>query len=341
MKIFRRIVIWALISLVLQFAGLFYINNYFLSSNTKLETKKVLKSEPKKSNVVIKIPQNANNIKVSFDGKYVSYYAQNVITVIDTETGYEKQITFKSGVDLSFYKWLKDRNRILIAEKQSSDSDYSFNIEYYDVDKDIKENIKKIDGFNSKTQISDIQESPLTNVIYIKMVSTGKGTNIYRVNIMSEVQKVQTQSYMIGDIGILALKDALIYEDSLYNRIYVSGQDESLKIQGVKNPTWVGVDGEDRIYLGDLKNGKITKLYYGNIDGQTNQYSVLDLKEEVDKKDVYVSDNGNIYVNDNLQGIVRNVTNGKQYKYYGKFVQMYEGGIVSVDNEKLEKVLIQ
>ncbi|WP_406541525.1 hypothetical protein [Clostridium ljungdahlii] len=48
MKIFKKITIWIIISLVVQFAGLFYINNYFLSSQTEIKTKKIVKSEPKK-----------------------------------------------------------------------------------------------------------------------------------------------------------------------------------------------------------------------------------------------------------------------------------------------------
>lgn len=340
MKIFRKIVIWALISLTIQFAGLFYIDSYFLSSKTDIKTKKIVRSEPKKSDVEIKIPENAKNISSSFDGRYVAYYDGNILDIVNTGTGDKNQVKFKEGVKVSFYKWLPDRNRMLIVEKENSYNGVDFRLEYYEVDKNIKENIKTLEGFNSSTEIDDIKESPLTNVIYMRMQGTGKRTSIYRVNIMSEMQKVKTNSYMIGDIGILSLKDKLIYEDSVYNKIYITGEDSPLNIEGVQNPVLVGVDADDRVYIGDLKDDKLSNLYYGNVDGDSASYQNINLETDVDKKDIYVAASGNIYVNDNLRGVIKDIISGKEYKYNGQFIQMYDKGIISVSDGKLSKTLV-
>lgn len=340
MKIFKKVVIWMIISLIVQFTGLFYINNYLLSSQTDIKAKKVIRSGIKKSNVVINIPYYAKNISTSFDGRYVAYYDGNTIEIIDTETGYKKHVKFKKGIKVSFYKWLPDRNRMLIVEKQISNYSSNFNLEYFEVDKNIKENIKKLNGFNIGTEIDDIKESPLTNVIYIKMQSKGNRTSIYRVNIMSDMQKIKTNSYMIGNIGILSLKDKLIYEDSIYHNIYITGEEGHINIEGVKNPVLIGVDDNDRVYIGDSQDNKVSSLYYGSADGDSRSYRNINLGTAVNKNDVYVVPSGKIYINDNLKGVVRDVMGGKEYIYHGKFIQMYNNGIISVSDGKLSKTLV-
>ncbi|MCH3963047.1 MAG: hypothetical protein LKE46_02130 [Clostridium sp.] len=340
MKVFRRIVIWALISLTIQFAGLFYIDRYFLSSNTGIKAKKVIRSEPKKSDIAVSIPDNAKNISPSFDGRYVAYYDGNILDIVDTETGYKKQVKFEDGVKMSFYKWLPDRNRMLIVEKQNSYDGANFRLEYFEVDKNIKENIKTLEGFNTNTEVDDIKESPLTNVIYMRMQSAGRRTSIYRINIMNEMQKVKTNSYMIGDIEILSLKDKLIYEDSIYNKIYITGEDRSIDIEEVENPVLLGVDNSDRVYIGSLKDDKISEIHYGNAAEDISSYQNINLGEAADKNDIHISSSGNIYVNDNLRGVVKDITSGKEYIYHGKFIQMYNRGIISVSDGKLSKTLV-
>ena len=341
MKIFKRTIIWIAISLIIQFAGLFYINNYFLSSEIKLKTKKIVKSEPKKSEVEITIPENAENIKVSFDGRYLSYCDENTLKVVDSKTGAEKSLEFEDGVQVSFYKWLQDRNRMLIAEKEDSSGGSKFELSYYEVDKDIKEDVKELDWSDEEAQIDDIQESHLTNVIYIKMETEGRRTTIYRLDINKSMAKTPVNSYMVGEMGILYLQDKLIYEDSIHNNIYITDEDEPLIIHGIENkPVWVGIDENDRVYIGDEKDGKISNIYYGTIHSGTYDYQNINLNKLVDRKSVFVMPSGKIYINNNLEGIVEEVGNGKQYTYKGNFIGIYEGGIASVSNGKLEKTLL-
>ncbi|BAH07556.1 hypothetical protein [Clostridium kluyveri] len=341
MKIFKRTVIWIAISLIIQFAGLLYINNYFLSSEIKLKTKKIVKSEPKKSEVEIKIPEDAENITVSFDGRYLAYCQENTLKVVDSKTGDEKSLEFEDGVQVSFYKWLQDRSRILIAEKEDSQEGSKFELSYYEVDKDIKENIKELDWSDTEAKIDNIQESHLTNVIYVKMESKGMRTTIYRVDIMKKVEKIPLNSYIVGQIGILYLQDKLIYEDSVHNDIYITDEDEPLTIHGIENkPVWVGIDENDRVYIGDEKDGKISNIYCGTIDSGGYDYQNINLNQFVDKKNVFVMPSGKIYINNALEGIVQEVGSGKQYTYKGNFIGIYDGGIASVSNGKLEKTLL-
>lgn len=339
MKIVKRIFIWILISLSIQFAGLFYANNYFLSSDTSIKTKKIVKSEAKKPDAEVKIPDNAKNITVSFDARYLAYYDGDVLKVVDTKTGAEKNVEFNDGIQVSFYKWLPDRNRMLIAEKEISKQASNFKLAYYDVDKDVKEDIKELDWSNKKAEVEDIEASPLTNVIYVKVASSGKRSNIYWINIMKEMKKVETKAYMIGNIKVIPHDDKLVYEDLTYKRIYVTGQNEPITINGVSNPCLLGVDDNDNVYVGENQGNKITKIYFGNVKEYGNSFQTINLNNAVDKNNVFVSSQGKVYINDNFKGIVTEVQSGKQYVYHGTFIEAYDGGVASISDGKLQKTI--
>ncbi|MCT8976597.1 hypothetical protein N4T77_08305 [Clostridium sp. CX1] len=339
MKVFKRIFLWIMISLTVQFAGLYYANSYILSSDTSIKTKKVVKSDTKKPDAEVKIPEGAKHVGVSFDGRYLAYYDGDVLKVVDTKTGEEKNVEFDDGVQVSFYKWLSDRNRMLIAEKETSKRSSNFKLAYYDVDKDIKEEIKELDWADKNAEVEDIQASPLTNIIYVKVANSGKRSSIYWINIMKEMKKADTNSYVIGKIRVVPHEDKLVYEDLTYNRISVTGKNRSINIDGVKTPSLIAVDDNDNVYIGDTQDGKVTKIYYGNVSDDGSKYQSVDLREAVNKDDIFVASQGKIYTNDNLKGTVREFGSGKEFIYPGIFVQMYEGGVVSISDGKLVKTI--
>ena len=44
MKIFKRIVIWGMISIALQMSGFYYVNKYYLSDETNIKVSKLKKN---------------------------------------------------------------------------------------------------------------------------------------------------------------------------------------------------------------------------------------------------------------------------------------------------------
>lgn len=344
MKIFRRIFLWILVSLTIQFAGLFYVDKYILTSDTSIKTKKIVKSETKKQEIDVKVPDNATHINASFNGRYLAYYDGDVLKVIDTKTGEEKKVDFADGVKVSYYKWLSDRNRMLIAEKEVGKQSSSFKLVYYDVDKDVKEDIKELNskelGYeNKKSEVEDIQASPLTNIIYVKVAGSGGMSSLYWINIMKETKKVDTMAYRVGKIKVLPHEDKLVYEDLDHQGIYMTGQDEPLKVNGVNNPSLIAVDDNDNVYIGETQDKKVTRIYFGTVKEGSNTLQSIDLKGAVDRDSLFVSSQGKIYINDNLKGAVREVSTGKEYNYTGNFVQMYTDGIISISDGKLVKTL--
>jgi hypothetical protein len=100
----------------------------------------------------------------------------------------------------------------------------------------------------------------------------------------------------------------------------------------------IAADEEDKLYIGSLEGEKVKKIYYGLVKESTDKWKSVDLNIPAEKKDIYVSPEGNIYVNNNLKGVVTDITTQKETVYKGKFLQMYNGGIASISEGKLVKV---
>lgn len=341
MKILKRILLWVAISIALQFSILLYVNNYMLAEKTSYKSKKVEKKDVTKSDADVKLPDGFDDINVSFDGKYVAYYDNEILKVVNTKTAEVKNVQFDDGVKVSFYKWLPDRNRMLIAEKVTSNNGSGFKLSYYDIDKDVKEDIKNLTWADQKSEVEDIQISTLTNVIYVKVAHSGKRSSIYWINIMKEMRKVDTNAYLIGKIRSIPHSDNLVYEDLTYQKIGVTNSAKSLHIKGVDNPCLLGIDGEDKIYIGKVENDKVTAIYSGKLSDDTANWEITSLKSPMDSEDIYISQDGNVYLNDGLKGILTDMSTGKETTYKGKLIQIYDGGIASISDSSLVKTSIK
>ncbi|WP_125153074.1 hypothetical protein [Clostridium rectalis] len=336
MKNFKRIFSWICLSLVIQFAGLFYIDKYYLAVDTGVKVKKI-ENKNKQPDIEVAIPSNATHTGVSFDGKYAAYYQEDVLKVVNTKTGKIKDISFDDGVKVSYYKWISDRNRMLIAEKHSTEDGYGFKLSYYDVDKDSKEEIKDLTWGDQVSEVEDIQASTLTNVIYVNVSRGEEKNNLYWINIMKEMKKVPIQAYSVGHTAILNHEDKLLYEDANSNKIFGTNMDESVEITGVKNPCLLGVDTEDNVYIGAMENNKMTKIYYGNLEEATSQWTQMALKEPASKEDIFILNEGKILVNDSIKGVIKDIGTGKETVYKGKILQIFSTGIASILDGKLVK----
>ncbi|MHC1721504.1 MAG: hypothetical protein AB9844_12660 [Clostridiaceae bacterium] len=341
MKIFKRVMIWASISIAIQFSGLFYINNFFLSESTNIKVNKIISKNSGKSNVEVYIPEGAKNVSASYNGRYIAYYDNDGLKVINTSTGDKKVVEFSKGVKVSYYKWLSDRNRMLIAEKHTSEGSNDFQLAYYDVDKDTKDKIEYLTSAGSKAEISHIEASPLTNMIYIKLANSDNRNSIYSVNIMKEIRKVSTYTNTVGNICIVPHEDNLIYEDYAYKKIYSTKTGKAIEIAGVDKSVLLSVDSNDNVYIGALSGDTINRIYYGPVGADTSTYKTADPGTAADNKEVLVSNDGMIYLNDNFRGKVTELATGKEYTYPGNFIQIYEGGVLSLSDNQAVKTAVK
>jgi hypothetical protein len=348
MKKFKRVSTWIIVSLVLQSAVLLYLDKVYFITETAFKTKEIETptAVPQKEEAQIKIPDTAKNISISYDGKFLAYYEDDSIQVVDTVNGRKNQVSFDKDEKASFYKWLPDRNTMIIAEKKIAIKGDMLAFSNYDVQKDEKKDIAvdnkgKINFIalpDKQSEVQDIQLSTLTNMIYIKIGHKGNMNSVYSMNAMWKIEKLKLNGNFIGSILTFPREASLAYEDTTYNRLYVTGVSKAITIKGILKPELIAADSENRLYAGELNGNKVKKIYYGLVKESTDKWKSVELSTEVHKKDIYVSSEGSIYVNNNLKGAVTNIITGKETMYTGRFLQMYNEGLVSISNGKLIKL---
>jgi len=339
MKWMKRISIWIAVSLSLQFLGLFYVDQYFLATDSKVVMKKVDENKSEKvKKIDITVPSDVENILVSYDAKYLSYYENEKLNIVNCKDGSIKNIEVEEGTKISFYEWLPDRNRMLLVEKKSYDESSNLVLYYYDVSKGEKVKIKDLAWGDTKSEVEDIQLSTLTGVTYVKVLNRGERSSIYRIDRMGNMTKIDTIPNFVSTIGLVRHEDKLVYEGSVYNTIYATSHDEPISVKGVEKLTLIGTDGDDNVYLGELKNNLVSKIYYGKTSENTETWGVFDLQMPSEKKDLFVSSVGKVYQNDALRGVIKELNSGTQTSYEGNLLQLYTKGIVSLVSNKISFV---
>lgn len=352
MKLFRRIIVLIVISLLVQSGVLLYIDRFYLSNETNIKSVKVTKTaKPKKIEVQVPIPDDAKNVTTSYDSKYIAYSQGDSVKIFNT-TAEANPITIspESGANVSYYKWLPDRNMILEGEKSSTDEGSMIRFYSFDVDKNkkvvIRDNHNNRDTdiyINSKFDVTDLELSTLTTMFYIKINRGGNSSGIYVIDINSQLDTISNNK-VIGNMLITRLDDKLIYENLINPKEpkimftdSASTINQTISIDGVSVPNLLGIDKDDNIYIGQSENDKISKIFFGQRTDDTSKWKSVNLSQPVDKQDIYITAAGKIYTNDNLKGIVTDVSSGIKTTYKGGFLQLYDGGIASKSDGKLVK----
>lgn len=337
-KKLKHVTIWIIISLAIQFTTLYYINKNYLKAEASFETKKIEVRSAKKQEPLISIPPDAEKVRTSYDGDYISYCENNVIKVINTSNGQEKSVAASEGNKISMYRWLPDRHRIIMAEKSVSTRNGSIQLKYYDASKDIKDDIEKISWADSDTEVENIEVSPITNLIFVEIKRDDSTRDVYEVNAMNEVTKLKITSE-IGNIKILPHEDELIYENKDDNKIETTNKNHSITFKDIQHPVILGADSNDNIYIGNIVNDKIDKIYYGSPQNSTEQWQVLNVTQPFNPKDSYISESGQIYFNNSSSGQVQELKSNKITSYEGVLLEMNEKIIISNNNGKLTKTI--
>lgn len=337
MKKLKHIAVWIIISLVIQLSILYYLDSYYLKPEKTFQAKKVDQKVLKKQDIVIKLPADFTQFDVSYDGNFVAYMSNGNVNVVNTKNGQQKTVSADKGNIISMYKWLCDRERLFIAEKPQTSDDENLVLNYYDASKDVKDKIENITYSDTKSEVKDIEVAPMTNVIYMKVSRSESRSEIYRSNAMNEIKKNRTVTSIIGDIKTLKHKDEFIYEDSNRNRVYSSSDNDQIIIKGAASTVLVGVDGSDNVYIGNLVNGKVDKIFYGSLNDATEKWQCINIDKSCDKEDIYVSSAGDVYVNYKSEGKVKNLKSNNITKYEGTFIEMSDAGVFSDNSGKLNK----
>jgi len=344
MKILKRIVRWSVLALVLQSCIFFISDKYYQGTllNTKVTEEIVKNHKDVDLNPSVKIPTTANKVQASFDGKYISYYDNSKLIVINLYTGKSNIVGDIDNSQVVYSKWQPDIDSMLICEKKLN-MKITINIFTYNADtnkvqaptdtnnKDIKFTIS-----NSNDTISDIQMSPIMQIFYIKATRDNGTSDVFNNNVNGETVRILNSKY-IGRIRTFQHKPNLIYEDTSTNLIKVSNVSWSL---GNIQACLFNTDNNDNIYIGALKNGEVYKIMYGSTDESVDKWTSIDLNSPIDKNDISVTKSGSIFINNNLEGNVTKPVSKKKASYTGTFLQIAGNKIISIDNGIIRRITL-
>lgn len=346
MKKIKLFFIWTIIPLVISFLCLLFIDRVYLSSSKNFKISKVEENNKTlKRNVSIDIPEQAKNIQVSYSGEYISYYYENKIVIVDAKEKKEKSVQFNNG-EINYTSWLPDRNILFIGEKSEEGGGHY--LTFYSYDSERSERFQLADNNGKKTiinlpsgsyNIDKMTLSTATNTIYVKLKNEVGRNRIYRINTMAELQRIRNIGNNVGEIAVMNSEDKLVYENKNNNNIYIEGNQNNISGKNGYTYSLLKIDDGDKIYLGrtnlNVSEKKIDQIVYWGLGEKTLNRRELSLNNSVEAQDIRIGTNGHVFIVENEDGKLKEVSSKQEFKYKGKFIDIFSNGIVSRNGNKI------
>ncbi|MFL0251096.1 hypothetical protein ACJDT4_11735 [Clostridium neuense] len=277
MKKLRNLIIWIIVSIIVQTGVLYYFDKYHFKSAAGVTYKVAKIPEHKDEIISVSIPKDAQNITPSYTGKYAYYYSGNSIYVVNMLTGKSNAIKLDVGIDNACVDWSSTSDSLVVLELDQDN--LSFKMYTYYPDTNDKEenrdsNNTKRTYYLNKSAILSMKQNNITTLIYIKAASSKNSERRYfsTLDTTNGLKPMELPIKNVGDYYIFKDESKLVYEDEFDKKVYISRQDENrehtetkeIKIDGVDNYKLISVYGK-YAYIGKLVDGKISTIYYASI----------------------------------------------------------------------------
>ena len=290
MKKFQKLLINILLSLALQIGILALLNHYFLvRNNIMVEAVKYVDTNG------LQVPGEATDRKVSYDGKYIGYLIKGKLNIYSMEKAETLHLD-ETEENISFYKWLPDRDFVICGKTMLSNAVKSLEIHTVDVTTGDIRKYPPIEKVGSKSEIIGIELSPLTNMVYIQVKMNETDMDIYKYDIMDNLIYVMTVP-LETKIVEMNFKDVLVYQKSQSSITLKKGSSGvSERIPLANDGRLLGCDKEDNIYIGTMDHNKnIDKIIvFKDSRVEEEDYTTVHLKKSYKYQDIYITSKGDI-----------------------------------------------
>lgn len=331
-KIFRFYIFGVVILFAVEISGLAYLNNVYFKPSDKTKIVKVstpVQTGMKKMSVFI--GSNSTHAALSYDGEYASYLSTDgVLHIIDLSNGKQYPIQTPENMQVMNYKWIYNRDRMIVAEKTTGTSKirmrlYDFDITDLDPNASEQELMPVSNNDNTQLQytvqkdttLDDIELSTDTALTFLK-VTTEDSSSIKAFNIQADPQQVETLTSRIGAVTVLKQDFTVLYESLKSGYIYVyhgedqdNGNTESLTVDGNKQLRLIGSDENDILYVAPTDTTQTHTIYYGTFSDLTNgDYHTLHLDEDTLLSNIVLTPSGALYAKDDSMGVLTQLKAG-------------------------------
>lgn len=334
MKMYRRLIVWGMLSILIQITGILFLEEVVFKESSEF---KISETDTKKNKdeATVSISSNATNIKVSLNGKYILYQEDGKYIVKNLKNSEDREVITENNGEILYIDWIQDTNNLMIAEKiKSSSGGQTINLIAYMANNGRENQIKEICSYQNGMEVDFIASSGTTGSNYVSVSRGGYTPSIYRININEQQTKVSTNAVAIGAMKAFQQKEVIVYEDRVNKNFYSTKKDTSTKLNFVKpgNLTLLGVDNSNNIYMGELEGNKVSKIIYGKDDTATSTWVTIELDKAVKVNDINISKKSEIYINDNLEGKIKNLSTGNTISYRGEYIQVTNKSLFTISN---------
>lgn len=319
--------------LILELGGFLFLDRFYLQDTGAYRAQKVTaQSAVRLKQVTVDSGTGVSNFQCAYDGGYLSYLKNGSIVVVSLSSGKKTVVPDTEGMTVLTYRWIYDKDRILIVEKNSAGS--SARLYYYDTADNVKTEIDNAEKrqvltlpLKSGTTSANLDMSTLTNLTYVKLTSKS-GSRLYKIDVNATRTLLSTVTSAIGNIAALKSDAVFLYGDEKHNYVYKLGSSRPLSVLGHKTLRLLGSDINDTVYLAVPENDKTQTIYYGSVGGDT--WHTLRLEQAMPLDDIYFNVYGGPYLADPESGAVTRLLTGTRVTSKGTLVGIYTEGFFSL-----------
>lgn len=181
------------------------------------------------------------------------------------------------GRELSYFKWLEDRNLALVGlHTETSSEDSSIVLTRLNPVSEGQELATTIKNLPLKSKITDVAYSTATNVIYmqVQVSNSPDRYRVYRTDANQEITRVYLNTSRIGNIGILYDQDSIVYDNLDEGTIIVRHGDGSWQVISpvVGQYRLIGVSSKNSIYIAKMNaEGLAESVLQGGLQKEFTQ----------------------------------------------------------------------
>lgn len=240
-----------------------YLYKMTQTSFLELETYRISGEVQLKSEDIISIPDNAEQLQFSYNNKYYAYLEDGSIHINTIEDKKEHAVVTEDN-PICYYYMLYDKNLIMYFIEETSGGYTTLSLKTYEIA------TKRVTEYNdisvrNFSRIKDLTFSPLVNIIYINIeTKTGVSTNntVYKIDLFNSMSQVRS-GMILSTIRMLQHTDRLYYGDTS-GGVYTAGATVNylfgyadVKLIGINSNLESADDYETLYYLDTTKNDKV------------------------------------------------------------------------------------
>ena len=268
MNISRKLVTSLVAGLVLQGSVYLYLDQVLLAPTASFEVSAAVGSQT----------SIEGKVYYSHDRRYRALVKTDSVEIYSMPGSKLVRTVPLKGQQLSYFKWLEDRNLALMGLYTETSSEYNrIVLTQLNPVSEGQELATTIKNLPPESKITDVAYSTATNVIYmqVQVASNPDRYRIYRTDANQDITRIYINTSRVGSIGIISDQDSVIYDNLDDGTIIMRHGDGSWKLISpvVGQYRLIGVSAKNSIYIAKINAEGLaeTVLQGGLVEGFTQK----------------------------------------------------------------------